>query len=123
MFHINTIVTTNWDTIFEEECAATPFVYPMDMPFWEAAKRKVIKLHGTLNNFGSIVATREDYAEAKKVLSKNLIGVMIKQLIATRTFVFCGYSLGDETFNSIMDLVSSSAKEVQKDCLLYNDRQ
>jgi RNAse (barnase) inhibitor barstar len=41
MFMVDTIITTNWDCIFERECAAQPFVNDADMAFWDAVERRV----------------------------------------------------------------------------------
>lgn len=98
---IDTIVTTNWDTYFEDECAATPFVDDRDTALWEAAPRKVLKLHGTISNFGSIVATRSDYAKCAKRLNQGALGKLLTSLLATRSTVFIGYSLRDEDFLQI----------------------
>jgi len=98
---IDTIVTTNWDTYFEDECAATPFVDDRDTALWEAAPRKVLKLHGTISNFGSIVATRSDYKKCAKRLNQGALGKLLTSLLATRSTVFIGYSLRDEDFLQI----------------------
>jgi NAD-dependent SIR2 family protein deacetylase len=44
------ILTTNWDTYFESFASATPIVIPDDYAFWSLPGRKVIKLHGSMNN-------------------------------------------------------------------------
>ncbi len=69
LFLIREIVTTNWDTYFERYCYATPFVTDPDVSLWGAASRKVLKLHGSVNNFGSIVATSNDYVECAERLN------------------------------------------------------
>jgi len=102
---ITEIVTTNWDDYFETECHATPFVYEQDMAFWDETKRRVLKLHGSINNLGSLVATSEDYDECYKSLNTGLVGSQLKLLIANRRLVFIGYSFGDEDFNSIYSFV------------------
>jgi hypothetical protein len=93
LFPIDTIVTTNWDTYFEDECAATPFVEDKDIALWNVAARKVLKLHGTIANFGSIVATRSDYEKCAQRLATGVVGAHLKSLLATRSTVFVGYSL------------------------------
>lgn len=81
---INEIITTNWDDFFETECHATPFVYEQDMVFWEQPGRKVLKLHGSINNLGSIVITSEDYENRYKSLHTGLVGSQLKLLIAKK---------------------------------------
>lgn len=104
---INEIITTNWDDFFERECHATPFVYEKDMAFWEQAYRKVLKLHGSINNLGSIVVTSEDYDERYESLHTGLLGSQLKLLITNKTLVFIGYSFNDEDFNRLFSFVRS----------------
>jgi len=104
---IDTIITTNWDTYFEEECAATPFVDDKDIALWNAAGRKVLKIHGTISNLGSIVATRTDYARCARRLKGNVVGGLLKSLLATRSTVFIGYSLRDDDFLQVYRAVRS----------------
>ena len=96
MYHIQTIVTTNWDDFFEQECAAIPFVTAQDYALWNADGRKVFKIHGSINNYGSIVATAQDYKRCLSDLQKGLLGATLKHLLGTKTIVYVGYSFGDE---------------------------
>lgn len=59
--HITEIITTNWDTLFESACGAGPIIIPEDFVFWDNPMRKVLKLHGSINNLGTIIATEDDY--------------------------------------------------------------
>lgn len=95
------IVTTNWDTFFEEECAATPFVTGDDIALWEMPGRRVLKIHGSMTNLGSIVATETDYRERLESLRGGVLGGLLTQLLATRTVVFVGYSLTDWNFRRL----------------------
>lgn len=104
---IDEIVTTNWDDFFETECHATPFVYEPDMVFWAKPGRKVLKLHGSINNLGSMVITSEDYDKRYCSISTDLVGSQLKLLIATKTLVFLGYSFTDEDFNRLYSFVRS----------------
>jgi len=102
---IKEIVTTNWDDFFEIECHATPFVYEQDMGFWDKPQRKVLKLHGSVNNLGSMVITFEDYEKKYQSLNTGLVGSQLKLLIANKKLVFIGYSFGDEDFDRIYSYV------------------
>ena len=62
------------------------------------ADRRVLKLHGTIANFGSIVATSSDYKKCAKRLNRGIVGAVLKSLLATRATVFVGYSLRDDDF-------------------------
>lgn len=104
-FPIKTIVTTNWDEFFERVCGATPFVFDQDMAFWDAAERRVLKIHGSIANFGSIIADENDYKKSAEELEKGIIGSVLKTILATKTVIFIGYSLSDSDFNSIYEFV------------------
>jgi NAD-dependent SIR2 family protein deacetylase len=114
LFPLKTIVTTNWDTYFEDECNATPFVSDQDLAFWESDDRRVLKIHGSINNYGSIVATTKDYEACQERLRNGLIGGLLKTLLATKTVVFVGYSLSDPDFRSIFEFVSEQMRGLQR---------
>jgi len=105
MFMVDTIVTTNWDTYFEEDCGAIPIVTEADYAFWNLPGRKVFKVHGSMNNVGSIVATEDDYERCYAQLREGVMGSTLKHMLATKTTVFLGYSFRDDDFNQIYDLV------------------
>jgi NAD-dependent SIR2 family protein deacetylase len=105
IYLIKEIFTTNWDDFFEIECGAIPFVTSDDSPFWDIPKRKVFKIHGSINNIGSIVATKEDYKKCYKRLKNQLIGNYLKVNLSTKLVVFIGYSFQDEDFNRIYSIL------------------
>lgn len=107
MWKIDTIVTTNWDDFFEYETGATPFVLSSDIPFWDSARRRVLKVHGSIGNLSTIVASTNDYAASARALSKNLVGAKLKLLFAEKTIVFVGYSLKDSNIKKIFRFVKS----------------
>ncbi|RNJ49517.1 SIR2 family protein [Methylocystis hirsuta] len=98
MFMIKDVVTTNWDDFFERECALDAFVNESDMPLWSASKRRLLKIHGSIRNLGSIVATTEDYRASERRLNNGVMGAQLKALLAQKTFIYTGYSLSDSTF-------------------------
>ncbi len=106
LFFIKEIITTNWDDYFERECGAIPFVSDSDFAFWDLPDRKVFKLHGSINNYGSIVATKSEYNKKYRHLRDGLIGANLKLSLATKTMVFVGYSFQDEDFNKIYETLS-----------------
>lgn len=107
---INTIVTTNWDTYFEQECGAVPFVSAEDYAFAEVPGRKVFKIHGSIDSYGSIVATRGDYERCYKSLRTGLLGSTLKLLLATKTVVYVGFSFADDDFIRILDALTSEMR-------------
>lgn len=105
LYMIDTIITTNWDDYFERYCQATPITTAEDFVFWDCCGRRVLKIHGSINNIGSIIATSEDYKKCAKSLQKGVIGSTLKSILATKTVVFIGFSFGDEDFKQILDYV------------------
>ena len=98
---ISEVVTTNWDTYFERFAACRPITVPRDYHFWNLPGRKVFKIHGSITNPSSLVATKDDYAKCLVDLEKGVVGATLKHLLATKTVVFIGYSLNDEDFLQI----------------------
>lgn len=101
IYQIQDIVTTNWDTSFEDVCGAMPIVVPEDYAFWQTTGRKVFKIHGSITNWGTVVATDRDYAACYRRLSRGVIGASLKHLLATKQIMFVGYSLGDSDFQRL----------------------
>lgn len=112
LYFIKTIVTTNWDTFFEEYCSATPIIIPEDFVFWDDIDRCVLKIHGSINNLGSIIATKSDYKQCKRKLEKGIIGATLKTILASKTVIFIGFSFGDEDFAQILDYLRKEMKDV-----------
>lgn len=114
MPYFSTIITTNWDRYFETCCAAKPFVYDPDMRFWDLPRRKVLKIHGTIDDYSSIVATRTDYSECLARLKESLIGAKLKECLASKTCIFVGYSLRDDDLKEIFAFVNSALGKFSK---------
>lgn len=113
-FPIRNIITTNWDTYFERFCKATPFVTDPDLAFWEAADRRVLKIHGSITNLGSVVATTSDYEECQQRLTSGLIGGLLKTILATQTVIFVGYSLSDADFSAVYEFVKEQMQSLHR---------
>lgn len=111
LYFINTIITTNWDTYFEDFCNATPIVTPEDFVFWNTDKRHVLKIHGSISNLGSIIATKDDYNKCLDNLNKGIIGSTLKTILANNTVVFIGFSFGDEDFDQIMTYLQAELND------------
>lgn len=103
IFQIRTIITTNWDTYFEEYCDAIPITIPQDFAFWDDETRFVLKVHGSIDNLSSVIATKDDYDKCYKQLQNGIIGATLKNILATKTVVFIGFSFGDDDLNMIIN--------------------
>ncbi len=112
IYPIRDIITTNWDTLFEEMTDAIPIVTPEDYAFWDLPQRKVFKIHGSMSNVGTIVATESDYEKCYRRLRSGLIGSSLKHLLATKTILFVGYSFRDADFNRIYGYLKKEMQEI-----------
>jgi NAD-dependent SIR2 family protein deacetylase len=111
--HLDEIFTTNWDDFFETECSATPVVTGEDFAVvQDISGRKVFKLHGSIYNYGSIVATEQDYRRCYRRLSTGIIGANLKMLLMSKTLVFFGFSFEDEDFLRLYRLLSKDTAEL-----------
>lgn len=111
---IKDIVTTNWDNFFEKESKAQPFVTSADMIFQDCPGKKVFKIHGTINNLDSIVATENDYRNSYKKSKENLIGAALRHFLANKIMVFIGYSFLDEDFRKIYTHITNEMGEFRQ---------
>jgi len=112
IYFIKEIFTTNWDDFFEINCGAIPFVTSDDLAFWDIPKRRVFKIHGSINNVGSIVATKEDYEKCYKRLKSQFIGNYLKVSLSTKLVVFVGYSFQDEDFKRLYSILKEELGEL-----------
>jgi len=103
MPYLRDVITTNWDTYFEEECWATPFVGGADFAFHDMPGRRVYKIHGSMTNLSSIVITEQDYQRRLETLRDDALGGALRQMLATKAVVFVGYSLRDWNFRRLYD--------------------
>lgn len=118
IYYIKSIVTTNWDDYFERESGAIPIVIPEDFAFHNLPDRKVYKIHGSISNYGSIIATKEDYDKCYKQLNRGIIGSYLKTILATKTVVFVGYSFRDYDFIRIYNYLKKELKEILPHCYI-----
>jgi NAD-dependent SIR2 family protein deacetylase len=109
---ITEIITTNWDDFFEIFCHSLPIVTAKDFSLWDFPGRKVFKIHGSVNNVGTIIADTKDYKDCYKALRTGIIGSALKMMLATKTIVFCGYSLRDSDFIKIYEVLKKELGDV-----------
>jgi SIR2-like domain len=105
--YFNRFVTTNWDPFLERSLdVLVPMVEDRDLAFWDDDKRQVLKIHGCITRPYSIVATQSDYDTCAR--RNPLIFNKMKDLMATKTFLFVGYSMRDPDFQKVWDSIDSA---------------
>jgi len=78
--------------------------------FQDIPGRHIFKIHGSIYNYGSIVATQEDYNKCYHRLSSGLIGARLKDSLVSKTIVFVRFSFADQDFQRIYRLLSKEVK-------------
>ena len=96
-----------WDPFIERSLdVLVPVVEDRDLAFWDDRKRQVLKIHGCITRPHSIVATEADYNDC---ISHNpLIFNKLRDLMATKTFVFMGYSMRDSDFQEVWSTITKA---------------
>lgn len=91
---------------FHKEVAKIPQIGTVITTNWDTFEKRVFKIHGSIKNIGSIIATEEDYENCYQKLSTKPIGDRLKTILSTKTVVFIGFSFGDEDLNRIIEILS-----------------
>jgi hypothetical protein len=78
-----------------------PIVRDTDMTYWNDTSRQILKMHGCINDPSSMVITREDYTRYLSDGLHSLICNKVRDMMATKTFLFVGYSLKDVDFETV----------------------
>lgn len=126
----NHIITTNFDKLIElslnrNNIYGCPIgdelnkyqVICKDSDLISAPKNNfLIKMHGDLDNFESLVLKEDDYLKYSS--THVLIETYIKSLLIGHTFLFVGYSLGDYNLKLIMSWVEDIIKKYN-----YNNKK
>src|ERR1017187_3060446 len=111
--YVDRIVTTNWDPFLEPSMnILVPMVEDRDLAFWHDSKRQVLKIHGCITRPYTLVATRDDYESCIK--RNPIVFNKLRDLMASRTFVFVGYSLRDSDFRLIWAEIIRSLGQLRR---------
>jgi len=107
------VLTTNWDPLLERALdVLVPMTQDRDLAFWDDRKKQVVKIHGCITRPHSIVATQSDYDAC--VGANPLLFNKVRDLMATKTFLFTGFSLKDADFREIWDATTSRLGQFSK---------
>ncbi|MFA4878382.1 MAG: SIR2 family protein [Methanoregula sp.] len=103
------IVTTNWDTFFERRLnVLVPMVEDRDIPFWDDKKRQILKIHGCVTRPYTMIITQNDYEDLISSKMHSPVFTKLKDLMATKTFLFIGYSMRDPNIKMLFSDLSKS---------------
>jgi hypothetical protein len=113
---LRSIITTNWDDYFEREADAVPLVVGADFDYWDLPERKILKVHGSVLNPGTMVASRDEYTASLEALRSGALGAAAKHLLTTHSAVFVGYSLRDNDIKDVIDALQSDLGTAARPC-------
>jgi hypothetical protein len=103
----DTIITTNWDVLIEQELAKHHIAYRViyrdsDVAQYDPDRSvQVIKIHGTILDADSLIYKRSQYSTFWN--ERPLLLNLVCTLMATRSFLFLGYGLGDPNILALLD--------------------
>jgi formylglycine-generating enzyme required for sulfatase activity len=108
------IVSTNYDCLIERalEAANTPYnviVTDRQVPSWDEDKVNLLKIHGCVSQWESIVIAKDDYWEFFDY-RPNIANILSAEA-ARRSLLFVGHGLGDDDFNRIYLQVTRNLAE------------
>lgn len=107
--NFKTIVTTNWDNLFEKAADQLGVPYCVvtrdkEIAFITGEKKIIIKMHGSMCQPDTLVVTTSDYDNYD--MTHPGIIAFLKSLFSRKTILFIGYSLRDEHFRRILSTVN-----------------
>ncbi|MCL2256449.1 MAG: SIR2 family protein, partial [Firmicutes bacterium] len=116
IFDINPkhIITTNYDDLLEKATNYNRDVYKTvisggDLLKIDDKERYIIKMHGDMNDLDNIVLKEEDYLNYSQ--NHVLIETYLKSLLTDHTFLFVGYSMGDNNLKLILSWLNYLKKD------------
>ncbi|MCR5407588.1 MAG: SIR2 family protein [Bacteroidales bacterium] len=106
--HIHTIITTNYDTLIEDAfCCGGIQVFRKDSECccFQERQTHLYKIHGDVNELGSIVLSTEDYRRTIKSPSQPILWNHVLSEFTKHHVVFVGYSLSDGNILNLIEYV------------------
>jgi hypothetical protein len=102
------IVTTNWDLLFEAACRRIGYPYQVlsrneDAPNFNYDQHNLLKIHGSVDQPLTLIATSEDYEGYPDTHAQLLI--RLTELLYNNTVVFVGYALRDEHVRRLLSYI------------------
>lgn len=101
---VDEVVTTNYDTLFEQASSATHRPVTV-LPYSRLSEghRWLLKMHGCVTHPEDIVLTRENFLTYRE--RREALAGIVQALLITRHMLFVGFSLDDDNFHHIVRAV------------------
>jgi NAD-dependent SIR2 family protein deacetylase len=106
--YIDQIITTNYDNLFELAYESRINVIYNNDSYTKnknSENSNLFKIHGDFSDYSSIVLSKNDYANFIANNDRNLIIGKIKEILATKTVIFIGFSFEDMDINGILNWI------------------
>ncbi|MCC8423575.1 SIR2 family protein [Mucilaginibacter sp. UR6-11] len=118
--HIKTIITTNYDRLFEmaygDACSLVRS--SVDLPYIKKDQPEVFKIHGDLSLPDSILITKTDYTRFFDSQKEDVLWTVVKERLATHHVLFIGYNLDDVNMESIFRKIKENLGDNHKELFL-----
>jgi hypothetical protein len=103
---VNIVFTTNLDDLLEWAYRSAGrrvnlVVGATGLTMWDESQVNLVKLHGTYDRPETFIITEKDYNTFYR--HNALLVQQLGALLATKTFLFAGYSVSDPDFNQLYD--------------------
>lgn len=125
---IQTIITTNFDDLFEKAYGNDIEVIIRDESIAAAFsminsdKIKLFKIHSDFTNPDLMIITKSDYINFFNDNMYRLLWTEIKSIIAKKSILFIGYSLEDPNIQYIFDKIIEKLGQFSNECFLVSPR-
>jgi hypothetical protein len=107
--HIKTIITTNYDRLFELAYGAEgQKITHKNISYIDSNKVHIFKVHGDLEDLDSVVLTKTDYLKFIEGELNTIYWSIITERIATKNILFLGFSLEDTNILALYDKVKKA---------------
>lgn len=119
--HIHTIITTNYDRLFEYAYKEKGHVIisPKKIPFIDTKKTQIFKVHGDFVDPESIIITKSDYLNFfSKNSEYNDLWTTVKTHILTKNILFIGYNIDDPNIEVIFNRITDSLGTFRRESFL-----
>lgn len=117
--HFKTIITTNYDKLFEEAYGNNCYVLYNNkhVPYIDDSKTSIFKIHGDLSDPDSIILTTDDYNRFFANNSESsVLWTLVRERVSTKVVLFLGYNLEDPNISVLFDKIYNELGDNRKEC-------
>jgi NAD-dependent SIR2 family protein deacetylase len=119
--HIKTIITTNYDQLFEIAYGdnGQVLISSSSIPYIDKSKAQIFKAHGDFSEPDSIIIASQDYNRFfGEAIHENTYWTVIRERMATKCILFIGYNLEDPNVDVIFNKITKELKDHSRECFL-----